>query len=45
QRAGLGHALRCPLLPFSAAPQPAADRLAADAIALEALSSRKMPAA
>ncbi len=45
QRAGIGHGLRLPLLPLSAAHQPAADRLAADAVALEALSSREMLAA
>ncbi|MCW2036862.1 4-hydroxy-tetrahydrodipicolinate synthase [Xanthomonas campestris] len=45
QRAGIGHGLRLPLLPLSAAHQPAADRLAANAVALEALSSREMLAA
>jgi len=45
QRAGIGCGLRLPLLPLSAAHQPAADRLAADAIALEVLSSREMLAA
>jgi len=40
QRAGIGHGLRLPLLPLSAAHHAAADQLAADAVALEELSSR-----
>jgi len=39
RRIGIGHDLRLPLLPLSAAHQPAADHLAGDIAALEALSS------
>ncbi len=45
QRAGIGHGLRLPLLPLSAAHHATADRLAADAVALEHLSSRETLAA
>ncbi|MBD8635221.1 4-hydroxy-tetrahydrodipicolinate synthase [Stenotrophomonas sp. CFBP 13725] len=39
RRIGIGHDLRLPLLPLSAAHQPAAEQLAGDIAALEALSS------
>lgn len=39
RRIGIGHDLRLPLLPLSAAHQPAAEHLAGDIAALEALSS------
>ena len=39
RRIGIGHDLRLPLLPLSAAHHPAADHLAGDIAALEALSS------
>ncbi len=45
QRAGIGHGLRLPLLPLSAAHHAAADRLAASATALEEQSSRELLAA
>ncbi len=40
RRIGIGHDLRLPLLPLSAAHQPAAEQLAGAIAALEALSSR-----
>jgi 4-hydroxy-tetrahydrodipicolinate synthase len=45
QRAGIGHGLRLPLLPLSAAHAATADRLASAAVALELLSSREVLAA